>query len=87
MLKIDKHAINSKDKTQFLCNLYRSRVVENIIFADSILDTITLNINDAHLVLKIIRNHCYKKSTYYLAKIKKRSVKNYIVVKRNERII
>jgi hypothetical protein len=81
---------------------YKSGIKENIVLADAMLDGLTLNVNDAHCILKIIRNmgivyisrpnsYILKdiyRSTYYLAKIKKRNVKNYIVVKRkNERII
>lgn len=105
-MKIEKRWSNST-YLQSLISLYQSKMSDNVALADNILDGLTLNINDASCILKVIRNNGFTRrkrqrwgghitfenapiyqSTYYLAKIKKRSVKNYIVVKRkNETII
>lgn len=68
-----------------LVKFYQSKIHDNIILADNILDELTLNPNEASYILKIIRNIGPRyKSTYYLAKMKKRTVKNYILVKRKK---
>ena len=80
-----------------LVKLYQSKMYDNIVLADNILDELTLNLTDASYILQVIRKigylskptssglgHYLYRSTYYLAKIKHRSVKNYIVVKRNK---
>ena len=97
-MKVERRWPNSPH-LETLVKFYQSKMYDNIILADNILDGLTLNPNEASYILKVIRGtttvykykrndtmltaHPYR-STYYLAKMKKRSVKNYIVVKRKQ---
>ena len=103
MMKIEKRWPKS-EHLKMLVGLYQSKMYDNVVLADAMMDGLTLNINDAHYILKIIRNmgpvrkdmkpftwnnywefsDISYRSTYYLAKIKKRSVKNYILIKRKK---
>lgn len=97
-MKIERRWPNSPH-LPMLVKLYQSKMYDNVILADNILDELILNPNEASYILKVIRGtttvYKYKRdncnmttypyrSTYYLAKMKKRSVKNYIVVKRKQ---
>lgn len=99
MMKIEKRYPKS-EHLKMLTDLYQSKIYENVVLADAMLDGLTLNVNDAHYILKIIRNmgiiymsrpnsYILKdiyRSSYYLAKIKKQAGRNYdyILIKRKK---
>lgn len=80
-MKIEKRWPNSVHLPT-LVKFYQSKIYDNIVLADNILDELVLNPNQAAYILKVIRGIGPGKSTYYLAKMKKRN--NYIVVKRKK---
>jgi hypothetical protein len=98
-MKIEKRWPKS-EHLKMLVGLYQSKMYDNVVLADAMLDGLTLNITDAHYILKVIRNMgiVYKsrlnysivkdiyRSTYYLAKIKRQAGRNYdyILIKKKK---
>ena len=67
---------------KLLVNLYQSKMVENMVLADNILDGLTLNPNEGHYILKVIRGsgRCEQKMVLqYGASSNASKVKPYVV--------